>query len=518
MGAEPMIRKSLVGLAAAAALAFAASVGSAAAQQSFTPEFTAATNAEPDSLDLALARDPPAAYVTLFNVYEYPWGFDKNGNVEKTVADWTESEDGKTITLKLHQGVKFQSGDELTADDVIFSWRRNMAKAPFFHRHGDLIADIQALDKYTVKFTFKRPDVDFFDNGGVSLVSKAYFDRVGEKAFVARPVGIGPYAIVDFKPGQYIDLKRFDGYYGKKPAVASARIFFVKDDNTRVAKLKAGEVSIITATPYNDVKSLDSSGFHTVGVDAHPTISVQFNLLNPTVPWYKEKVRLAIAHAIDSQAIIKNLFAGIPKHYAWLAPGEWGYDPSMKPYGYDPKLAKKLLAEAGYPNGFTMPLYYTNDYYGVKQTTEAVVLYLQQVGIKAEVKPISQIDILQMFAKNRDRHDLSYVGVVALPVANVGANPLEMLDLAYWSKQIFRIMKFPALDNDIEQALATLDEAKRKKLVMDGVRVLHEQVAAIPVWDTVYEYTMKKGVNFTPIKHRLVSLRLADVTVNGGGK
>jgi peptide/nickel transport system substrate-binding protein len=511
-----MIRRSLVGLAVAAAIAIAASAGSATAQESFTPAFRAATNAEPDSLDMMLVRDPPAAYITLFNVYEYPWAYDKDGNVKKTVSDWTESEDGKTITMKLHPGVKFQSGDELTAADVVFSWQRNIQKVPFYRRHGSLIDKIEAVDKYTVKFIFKHPDVDFFDNAGVSLISKAYFDRVGEKGFAAHPVSIGPYSIVDFKPGQYIDLKRFDGYYGKKPQIASARIYFVKDDNTRVAKLKAGEVDLITSTPYNDVKSLDSSGFHTVRIDAHPTISVQFNLLNPDVPWYKRKVREAIAHAIDSEAIIKNLFGGIPKHYAWLAPGEWGYDPNMKPYAYDPALAKKLLAEAGYPNGFTMPLYYTNDYYGVKQTTEAVVLYLQQIGIKAEVKSISQIDILQMFAKYRDRHDLSYVGVVALPVANVGANPLEMLDLAFWSKQLFRIMKFDDLDNAIEQALATLDEPKRKEWVMKGVQILHDEVAAVPIWDSVYVDTMRKGVNFTPIAHRLPALRLADVTVDGG--
>jgi peptide/nickel transport system substrate-binding protein len=497
----------------ASAMAVGAHLGVAQAQGADV-KLNVATNAEPDSLDLILSRDPPAAYITLQNVFEGPWGYDKDGNVMKTVSDWTESEDGKTITLKLHPGVKFQSGDELTADDVVFSWHRSMAKAPFFGRHGRLIDKVEKVDKYTVKFTFKQVDVDFFDNALSYLESKAYFDRVGEKEAIAHPVSIGPYSIADFKPGQYIDLKRFDGYYGKKPQIASARIYFVNDDTTRVAKLRAGEVDLITATPYTEVNPLNKAGFHSVDLPAHPTISVQFNNLDPDTPWYKRKVREAIAHAIDSKSIIKNLLDGVPNHYAWLAPGEWGYDPNLKPYDYDPKLAKKLLAEAGYPSGFKMTLYYTDGaYYGIRQTVEAVVLYLRQVGIDAKVQGYSQIQILQMFAKNKGKHDFAYVGVVALPVANVGANPLEMLTLAYWSPGLFAPYNNADYDKLVNTALATVDDTKRKKIVTEAVKFLHDDVAAIPIWDSVYVFTMKKNIDFTPIQHRLPSLRLADVTV-----
>jgi peptide/nickel transport system substrate-binding protein len=475
----------------------------------------AATNAEPDTLDIILSRDPPAAYITLQNVFQLPWGYDADGNVMKTVSDWTESEDGKTVVLKLHHGVKFQSGDELTADDVLFSWHREMTRAPFFGRHGRLIDKIEKVDKYTARFTFKKPDVDFFDNGGAYLESKAYHDRVGEKEAVAHPVGIGPYAIADFKVGQYIDFKRFDGYYGKKPDVASARVYFVGDDSTRVARLRSGEVDLITATPYTEIKHLNSSGYHTAYLPAHPTISVQFNNQDPEVPWYKLKVRKAIAYAIDSKAIVDKLLDGIPHIYAWLAPGEWGYDPNMKPYGYDPAKAKKLLAEAGYPNGFSMTLEYTaSAYYGITQTVEAVVLYLQAVGIKATVRPMSQIAILQSFAKNKGRKDFIYVGVTALPVANVGANPLEMLTLAYWSKGLFAPYYNPAYDKLVDTALATVNDAKRKKLVMQAIQILHDDVAAYPIWDSVYAYTMRKGIDFTPVQHRLPALRIDHVSMS----
>jgi peptide/nickel transport system substrate-binding protein len=510
-----MSPRSILTLACAAVAAAVLTLGSAGAQP-FHPAFTAATNGEPDVADITMGRDPPTGIVTLANVFEQLWGFDKEGKVKKTVADWSVDDGGKEITIKLHPGVKFQTGDELTADDVIFSWKRTLKYQPFFRRHGGLVSNMEKLDKYTVRFTFKHPDVDFFDNGGAYLESKAYFDRVGEKEADAHPAGIGPYAIVDFKPGQYIDLKRFDGYYGKKPEIASARIYFIQDDSTRVAKLRAGEVDMITATPYPEVAHLKDGGYHSVFVPAHPTIAIQFGNKDPNQPWNKLKVRLAIAHAIDAQSIIKNLLYGIPHQYAWLAPGEWGYDPAMKSYAYDPQLAKKLLAEAGYPNGFSMKLYYTDsNYYGLRQTVEAVTLYLQQVGIKATVDGISQIQLLQMLAKkNKTGKPYSYISVVPLPVANTGSNPLEMLTLAFWSQDIFSAWKDPAYDEIVDKARETLDDAARKKLVMQAVQLLHDKVAAVPIWDGVYTFTMSKRVQYAATQHRLPSLKLADITLD----
>ncbi|HVV95476.1 MAG TPA: ABC transporter substrate-binding protein [Hyphomicrobiales bacterium] len=511
-----MLRRSFLAFTAAATLAFAAFPGVASAQGADVT-LKAATNAEPDVLDIQLAGDPPADFITLQNVFEQPWGWTYDGKLKETVAKIDVSPDRKTITFHVHPGVKFSSGDELTGADIKFSWDRYKAKSRWAGRHAQFIDHVDAPDKYTAVFHFSRPDVGFFGGGGVYVESKAYFDRVGEKEASTHPIGFGPYSIGDYKPGQYLDLKRFDGYYGGKPEVKSARIFFVADDNTRIAKLKAGEVDIITSPPYPEIAGLKKDGYNIAELPAHPTINVQFHTWNPTVPWYKQKVRLAIAHAIDADAIVKNLLAGVPTRYAFLAPGEFGYDPTLKPYSYDPALAKKLLAEAGYPNGFTMPLYYTSvAYYGIKQTVEAVVLYLQQVGIKADVHAMDQMQILKMLFSIGGDKTGNYVGVTAMPAANVGLATMDTITLAYWGGGPGRIKPAwhnEAFDQVVTQAINTVDDEKRSDLIKQAVRILHDDVGVVPLWNSVYVYASDKSLHYKVVEHRLPALRLADITM-----
>ena len=139
-----------------------------------------------------------------------------------------------------------------------------------------------------------------------------------------------------------------------------ARFLFVPEDTTRVAKLKTGEVDIINNCPYPSVRDIEKTpGLKIIRFpENHPTPSVVFANRNPKTPWHDKRVRLAMAYAIDCDAIIKNVLCGIPNRWAYLAPYELGYDPNLKPYPYDPKKAKELLAEAGYPKGFDLTLYW----------------------------------------------------------------------------------------------------------------------------------------------------------------
>src|SRR6185312_13615235 len=358
---------------------------------------TIATNAEPDTLDMLTSVFPPISYVVLRNVDEMLWGYNIDGTVRPTVADWMVSPDAKTITFHIHPGVKFHSGDELVADDVLFSFKRMMSNTPSFKRHARLVKSVDKLDDYTVRFTWDHPDVTFFDGMQIFMGSKAYFDRVGEKEFMTHPSGIGPYKLVKYAAGQYIDLERFDGYYGTKPKVKAARFAIIKDDETRLAKLRAGEADIVMNAPYPNVAELEKDGFHLVKFPANPSVSIVFDLLTPQSPWHTREVREAIAHAIDPNAIIKGLFHGVPYRYPMLAPGEAGYDPNLKNYDYNPALSKKLLAEAGYSNGFKMPLYYSaTSFYGFRQAAEVVALYLKAIGIECELHNQEAVQGLQM--------------------------------------------------------------------------------------------------------------------------
>jgi peptide/nickel transport system substrate-binding protein len=476
--------------------------------------FVAAMLDEPEALDMTVVRYRPPSSAVLRNVEEMLWGFRPDGSVIPTVADWQVSPDGKTIVFKIHPGIRFHSGDELTAADVVFSVARVTAHAPSLKRHTRFIDKVEALDRYTVRFDFNAPDVNFLEGAEFFLASKAYYDRVGEKAFVDHPSGIGPYRVVDYKQGQFLGLAAFDGYYGKKPKVRAARVYFVKDDETRVNRLKSGEADLIMDAPYTDVAALQRAGFRIAKLPANPTVAIDFDLLNPNVPWHDRRVRLAIAMAIDGDAIVKKLFQGVPERYPRLAPGEEGYDPALRPYPYDPAAAKRLLAAAGYANGFDMPLYYlTGSFYGFRETAEAVALYLQAVGIRCSVRAQDVADQMGMARRMQTDPNGVYVAIGSQPLANSGLPPLEMLTISYLSSAGMVLYKNPAIDALIHRAMGELDPAERDRDVAATMRLVQDDVATIPIWDTVTVFAMKPDVHYTPIEHRMPHLALRDVTI-----
>jgi peptide/nickel transport system substrate-binding protein len=474
---------------------------------------TVALNHEPSTLDLTSTRDSPSVRPTMENVVESLWGLDLNGDVMPTLATWTTSPDGKTVEFRLRRGVKFHSGDEMTSKDVIFSHQRSMEKAPQYARRGRLLEKIETPDDYTVRFVFKQFDASFLTARSLFVVSKAYFDRVGEKEFVDKPVGTGPYKFVSYTPGQSLQLEAFDGYWGDKPKVKRARFVISKEDTTRVSQLKAGEVDIIMNTAYAAVDELRKAGFKTVGVPVHPTLSVQFPFANPKVPWADVRVRRAIAHAIDGDAIVKGLFNNIPTRAPRLAPGELGYDPEIKNYAFDPALSKKLLAEAGYPNGFTLPLnYWTGTYQGAKETTEAAVLYLKAIGINAQVQALDSGQIMELVRKSRTDENANFVSIAHMPMANL--DPIDVLSIAYSSGSAFSLYKNADFDRQFELAASEPDDAKRAAYVKAAIRILHDDVGTIPLWNTVAVYAMKKNVDYAPTKRTFPLMYLKNVSIN----
>jgi peptide/nickel transport system substrate-binding protein len=469
---------------------------------------------EPDALPPTDTSYGVTSYPISNNIFERLVDLSTDGEFRPGIASWEVLEGGKEFLFTLKKGVTFHSGDPLTARDVEFTHNRAWEKTATYKRYMRNFERLEVIDDYHVKFIFKKPDVLFIPTRIAYVASKAYYDRVGEEEFVKNPVGTGPYKFVAWKPGEYIDIERNEEYWGEKPQVKSARFVFAKEDTTRVAMLKAGEADIIMSTPYPLVKEIEKAGFKTVRLPTHPPCGVQFHNGNPDVPWYKRKVRLAVAYAIDKDAIVKDLFNGIPSGYPRLAPWELGYDPDLKPYPYDPQKAKELLAEAGYPKGFEMPLYYfAGRSYGQKETAEAVALYLNAVGIRCKIQGI---EAAQMLAKVRAWHKdpkAEYVGVVTAPMAFL-PDPTEALTTAYlstgWGSMYFN----KKLDPIIEQARVTMDSKKRGELIKKAVRILHEDVASIQIWANTSVYSMKPDIDFTPtLKNREPLMLLKDVKI-----
>jgi peptide/nickel transport system substrate-binding protein len=487
-------------IAAVGALALA---GSAFAQDQ--KPLLIGINADPDVLDMTQSTNPPQGLATLTNVYDGLWSFNPDGSkYPGLVESFDTSEDGKLITLHLRHGVKFQSGDDFTSKDVLWSHERQLKKAPFYGGFVRFIDHMEAPDDYTVKVAFKQVDAQFLAVPAMIVASKSYYDRVGEDEFKNHPVGTGPYKIAQYVPAQYLDLTAFDGYWGKKPIIKNARFVFVKDDNTRLAKLQAGEVDMIMATPYAAYDELQKAGFTLVKLPVHPTQSIQFQFTNTKTPWHNVKIRQAIAYAIDCDAIVKGLLHNVPVHYPRLVPGELGYDPDLMDYKYDPKKAKQLAAEAGYPNGWNMPLYFSSGvYFGTQETAEAVALYLKQnLNVTSRVQGIELMQLLQLIGKSNRDPNAEYVAVAGLPVANL-PTPLEGVSLAYYGKSPFSLYHNNELDEAFEKAEATLDPAKQAPLIKRMMEIEQADLPTITLWQYVDVYAMKKGVNYIPGQHGL---------------
>jgi peptide/nickel transport system substrate-binding protein len=470
--------------------------------------FKIAINYEPDSLDLTSVRDLPSGRPTLENINEMLVGVDKDGNITPGLASWTLSDDHKTIDFKLRQGVKFHSGDELTAEDVVFSHERMLKNTATYRVRARNVESITAVDRYTARLKLKEPNAGFLWVFPLAISSKTYFDRVGEKEFTEHPVGTGPYKFAGYAHGQYLDLDRNDDYWGPKPNIEKARFVFITEDTTRVAALRAGEIDMVVSTPFPAVEELKKSGFKIVLLPRTPTPSIQFQFVNTKVPWADRRVREAIAHAIDMDAIIKGALNGVPARYARFAPTDLGYDPDLKPYSYDPALSKKLLAEAGYPNGFKMPLYYfANAYSGFKETAEAIILYLRAVGINATPEPRNVTELTPFIRKvNRDPN-AELVVLAPTTVANY-PDPVEALVVSNYSKSNLSLYVNPKFDEELEAAEKAFDPKKRADLLKIAVRTLHEDVGNIPTWSNILPFAMKPNVDYTPTP-KLINLVVA---------
>jgi len=492
----------LLAFAAVAASALAIGAGAATAQDKM---FRVAMNADPDVLDMTQSTNPPQGLATMDNVYDSLDNQTPNGDVIPGVAEsWDIQDGGKVIVFHIRHGVTFHSGDPLTAKDVVWSHERYLKKGRFYGIFTRFLSKVEATDDYTVKFTFKQPDAQYIPVHPLPIASKTYYDRVGEAEFAKHPVGTGPYKIANYLPGQYLDLEAYDKYWGPKPQIKKARFYFVKDDNTRLAKLQAGEVDMIMATPYAAYDSLKSAGFNLVKLPVHPTQSIQFHLKNPKVPWHDVRVREAIAYAVDKKAIVKGLLHGLPTDYPRLMPDEVGYDPNLKDYKYDPAKARQLLNEAGYANGFTMPLYYsTGVYFGTQETTEAVALYLKQnLNITTKTQGIELIQLLQMIFKSAGDPKAEYVAVAGLPVANL-ATALEGIGLAYYGKAFGALYDDPALDKLYEEGNSKLNVADQAPYIKQIMALEQKDLSTITLWQYVDVYAMKKGISYTPGLHNL---------------
>ena len=301
---------------------------------------------------------------------------------------WNVSPDAKVYEFRLRQGVKFHNGDAVTAEDVVFSfWRYKAAQAKAIHSRTE---KVEAVNPYLVRIRFKDsfPDfMEYFIVGGSSLAwiaPKNYIEKVGDAGFKKNPVGCGPYKFVEFIPGVRLVGEAFEQYWRKVPNIRRMEFHTVSEPGTRLAMVKRGEADIATLMQgvfYQDAKK--SPNLRLLS-SLSPTRHIVYftTQWDPRSPWSDPRVRLAASLAIDRQTLADV-------HSPGGAPvGSIGTegDPmavNFPAHPYDPAQARKLLAEAGYPNGFHGGKYYPFQG-GYWAHGEQIANYWKAVGISVD--------------------------------------------------------------------------------------------------------------------------------------
>lgn len=301
---------------------------------------------------------------------------------------WTISSDARVFEFKLRSGVKFHNEEPLTADDVVFSLQRY--KGTQAKMIQGKIEKVEAVHPHLVRIRFKEPFPDFLEYllpGATSLawiVPKKYVQKVGEAEFKKHPVGAGPYKFVEYSPGVKLVAEAFPGYWRKMPNVKRLEFYFIPEPATRLAMVKRGEVDIATLMQgvfYEDVKRSPSLRLLT------PRSPVAWMVYlaaqwDPKSPWSDPRVRKAASLAIDRKTLADIFAPGVGPIGSIGLEGDplathFPADP------YDPQQAKKLLAEAGYPNGFHGGKFYPYQG-GYWPQGEQVANYWKAVGISMD--------------------------------------------------------------------------------------------------------------------------------------
>ncbi len=355
------------------------------------------------TLDSHLVVDAPTFTVTS-HIYETLFEYTPDGRIVPHLAEsHTVSPDGRVWTLKLRRGVKFHDGTPLDAEAVKFNLDRvlNPETKSTYRFLISRVAGIEVVDPLSVRLTTEQPFAPMLahlTHGAIAMQSPSAIKKHG-KDYINFPTGTGPFKFKEWVRGDRLVLTANPDYWGKKPQVTEVVFKPVPEGGARVALIETGAAHVIVRVPPRDAPRLAGSrDVEVVNTPSVRTIYIAFNMLKP--PFTDLKVRQALNHAVNKPAIVQHILAGVGRPSdAPISPGIFGYRRIMS-YEYDTAKAKRLLAEAGHPNGFKTELYcpsgrYLND----MQVCEAVQAQLREVGVDAAIKTLEWAAYLEITKK-----------------------------------------------------------------------------------------------------------------------
>ncbi|WEX11970.1 ABC transporter substrate-binding protein [Chelativorans sp. AA-79] len=445
--------------------------------------------AEPKSLDphaVTAVND----FRILMNVYDGLVRYsDGTLEVEPALAEsWDISEDGKTYTFRLREGVTFHDGSPLNAEAVKFNFDRMLDENHPYHDTGPFplsfffssIDEVTAKDELTVEFRLKEPYAPFLSNLAYPtglIVSPAAVEQHG-KDFGRHPSGTGPFKFAEWESNSRVVVERNEDYWDGAPPLEAVVFRPITDANTRVAEMLSGGLDLMVEVPPDNVAQFAGDPAFTVYEQAGPHL--WFLILNmKEAPFDQKAARQAVNYAINKQALVENVLQGTAEIAAGPTPPAfaWAYNEELEPYPYDPEKAKQLLEEAGY-NGEEVVFYVTEGGSGMLDPIAmgtAIQADLAAVGMNVKVETyewntfLGQVnpglegkaDMAEMAWMTNDPDTLPYLTLRTDAFPDEGG-----FNSGYYSN--------PEVDTILEQARQSTEPEERAALYRQMQEIVHE--------------------------------------------
>jgi peptide/nickel transport system substrate-binding protein len=405
-----------------------------------------------------------------------------NPHAPSLAESYKASADGLSYEFVLRKGVKFHNGETLTSEDVKFSFERYRGTSA--KQIKDRVVAVETPDPYKVVFKLKAPWPDFLTfysnaTGAGWVVPKAYVEKVGEEGYKKAPIGAGPYKFVSFTPGVEMTMEAFDQYWRKTPSVKRLVFKSIHDESTRLAALKRGEIDIV----YSIRGELAEELQRTKGLTLKPAvITAPFWLYfadqwDAKSPWHDPRVRLAASLAIDRKTINQALTLGHSKLTGSIIPDSFSYYWQPPAPMYDPVKAKKLLADAGHPNGFDAGEYYCDTTYA--NLGEAVLNNLQAVGIRAKLRPLERAAFFKGYSEKKHKN-------IIQGASGAFGNTATRLEAFVVKGGAYVYGDYPDIDALFQQQAAELDAKKREAILHKAQQLVHEKTVYAPIWQLAF--------------------------------
>ena len=459
-----------------------------------------AANQVPESLD-AYFNNVRIGVILAHHIWDHLVYRDpKSGQYRPSLATAWRWVDSQTLEFDLRRGVTFHNGEAFDADDVVYTL--NYVSKPenksTTQQNVNWIAEAVKVEQYKVRIRTKKPFPAALEYlaGPVVIYPNEYYAKAGPRGMSEKPVGSGPYKVVEHQPGRLVRMQRNADYFKDsprpQPTIERLELRLIPDQNTQMAELMGGGLDWIYNVTPDQAKQMKA--VPNLAVASGETMRIVFLTMatreGTPVPQFKDiRVRKAINHAIDRQAMLKTVVGDTARVlHTQCFPGQFGCtDEGAQRYAYDPAKAKALLAEAGYPNGFEVDLYA----YRERPQTEAMIGYLRAVGIRANLR-------YMQYAAMRDALREGKAGFAHQTWGSFSVNDVSASTPVYFKFEADDLTRDQKVRELLDAGDNSVNPGVRQAAYKHALLRIAEQAYTVPLYSLPVYYAYVKELEFKP--------------------